>query len=127
MNSSPPQTIDEYIANFPQDVQQILHQIRATIHQVAPHIQEKISYQIPTFTLHGNLIYFAAFKNHISIYPAPRGAEVFKNRLAAYKGGKGTIQLPLNQPIPFDLIREIVQFRIEENLARTETKKKATP
>lgn len=118
MNSSPPQTIDEYIANFPQDVQRILQQIRATIHQVAPHIQEKISYQIPAFALHGNLIYFAAFKNHISIYPAPRSAEAFQNKLAAYKGGKGTIQFPLNEPIPFDLIREIVQFRIQENLER---------
>src|SRR5262245_25837882 len=112
---SPPQNIDEYIANFPNDVQKILQKIRKTIHKAAPDAQEAIKYQIPTFTLNGNLIHFAAFKNHIGIYPAPRKAEEFKNELGNYKGGKGTVQFPLDKPIPYDLITRIVKFQVKRS------------
>jgi uncharacterized protein YdhG (YjbR/CyaY superfamily) len=120
-----PQTIDEYIAGFPTDVQAILKKIRATIQRAAPGAKEKISYRIPTFALHGNLIYFAAFKKHIGLYPAPRGVAKFKAELSAYEGGKGTVQFPLDRPIPLDLIRRIVKFRVEENRGGTKTKTRA--
>lgn len=122
-----PKNIDEYIAGFPTDVQEILQEIRTTIRRAAPGAEEKISYQIPSFAWHGNLIHFAAFKKHIGLYPAPRGVAEFKEELSAYEGGKGTLQFPLDKPVPFDLIRRIVQFRMEENLevAKTKTKTKA--
>jgi len=120
-----PKNIDEYIAGFPTDVQAILKKIRTTIQEAAPGAEEKISYQIPAFALHGNLIHFAAFKKHIGLYPAPRGVAKFKDELSAYEGGKGTLQLPLDKPIPFDLIRRIVQFRVENNLEVAKTKTKA--
>lgn len=110
---STPETIDDYIAGFPPDVQEILQQIRRTIQAAAPEAGEAIKYQIPTFTLNGNLIHFAAFKNHIGLYPAPRAIEVFKEELAGYEGAKGTVRFPLGEPIPFDLIRRIVEFRVE--------------
>ncbi len=119
-----PQTIDEYIAGFPDDVQQILQQIRQTIREAAPDAQETISYQMPTFTLHGNLVHFAAFKKHIGFYPVPSGIEAFKEELAGYVGGKGSVQFPLNQPMPYDLIRRIVTFRVAETLARAEAKRR---
>jgi uncharacterized protein YdhG (YjbR/CyaY superfamily) len=104
--------IDEYIAGFPDDIQKILQKIRVTIKRAASKTEEAISYQIPTFKLNGkNLIHFAAFKNHVSVYPAPRGAEEFKDDLAGYKGGKGTVQFPLDQPVPYDLITRIVKFK----------------
>ena len=107
--------IDEYIQGFPDDVQKILQKIRKTIQKAAPGATEAISYQIPTFKLDGkNLIHFAGFKNHIGVYPAPREADEFKEELAAYKGGKGTVQFPLDQPIPYDLIRRIVKFKLEK-------------
>ncbi|HKY30517.1 MAG TPA: DUF1801 domain-containing protein [Pyrinomonadaceae bacterium] len=110
--------VDEYIAGFPNDVQKILKKIRTTIRKAAPKAGEKISYGIPTFTLNDRyLIYFAGFKNHVSIYPAPRGSAEFKQELSKYKGGKGTVQFPLDKPIPFDLITRIVKFRIKENSA----------
>lgn len=109
---SKPKDIDEYIAGFPDEVQKVLQKIRTTIEEVAPNSIEAISYQIPTFKLNGkNLIHFAAFKNHVGVYPAPRGADEFKDELAAYKGGKGTVQFPLDQTIPYDLIARIVKFR----------------
>ena len=115
--------IDEYIARFPGDVQKILQNIRALIKEAAPDAEEKISYQIPTFTLNGNyLIYFAAFKNHVSIYPAPRGTEKFKKELAAYEGGKGTVRFPLDEPIPYGLIKRIVKFKLKENLEKAKKK-----
>ena len=117
-----PTTIDEYIAGFPAEVQAILQKVRATIHQAAPDAQEKIGYGIPTFTLHGNLVHFAAYKNHIGFYPAPRGIEKFKDELAAYAGSKGTIQFPLDQPIPYELIRRIVVFRVQDNLEQAALK-----
>jgi uncharacterized protein YdhG (YjbR/CyaY superfamily) len=122
--SKPPQTIDDYIAQFPKQVQSLLNKVRSTIKKAAPKAQEKISYRIPTFVLHGNLIFFAAFKNHISVYPAPRAAAEFKQDLSAYKGGKGTVQFRLDKPIPFGLITRIVKFRIKDNLARAAAKKK---
>lgn len=119
--------IDDYIARFPVEVQKILKKIRALIKEAVPTAEEKISYQIPTFTLNGNyLIYFAAFKNHVSLYPAPRGAEQFKKELAAYEGGKGTVQFPLDEPIPYGLIKRIVKFKVKENSEKAKEKKKRT-
>jgi uncharacterized protein YdhG (YjbR/CyaY superfamily) len=119
-----PEDIDEYIAGFPNDVQAILEKIRMTIRKAAPEAEETISYQIPTFTLHGNLVHFAAFKNHVGLYPAPRGDETFKDELSAYEGGKGTVRFPLDEPIPFALITKIVKFRVKKNLERAKAKGK---
>jgi uncharacterized protein YdhG (YjbR/CyaY superfamily) len=119
-----PKDIDEYIASFPEDVQEILEKLRATIKKAAPDAEEKISYQIPTFSLKGNLVHFAAYKKHIGFYPTPSGIENFKNELSAYEGAKGSVKFPLNKPIPYDLIREIVEFRVKENLERAEAKRK---
>ena len=117
--------IDEYIAGFPDNVQEILQKIRTTIRKAAPKAEEAISYQIPTFTLNGRyLIYFAGYKSHVSIYPAPRQSENFKDELAAYKGGKGTVQFPLDEPIPFGLITRIVKFMARENEAKAKQKVK---
>jgi uncharacterized protein YdhG (YjbR/CyaY superfamily) len=100
---TPPKNIDEYIAGFPNDVQEILQKIRVTIRKAAPDAEETIKYQIPTFTLKGNLVHFAAFKKHIGFYPAPTGIEKFKKELSVYKGAKGSVRFPLDKPIPFDL------------------------
>ncbi len=124
MANETPQTIDEYIAGFPTDVQEILQRIRQTIREAAPEAQERISYKMPTFTLKGNLVYFAAFKNHIGFYPIPSGIEEFKEELSAYEQGRGSIQFPLDKPIPYDLISRIVKFRVKENLAKAAAKKK---
>jgi uncharacterized protein YdhG (YjbR/CyaY superfamily) len=113
---APARNIDEYIAGFPPEVRVLLEKVRMTIKKAAPTAVEAISYQIPTFKLNGKyLIYFAGFKNHISIYPAPRGAEEFKKELTAYAGGKGTVRFPLGQKIPFELITRIVKFKVAEN------------
>lgn len=112
-----PQTIDAYIAGFPEDVQAILQQVRRTIHEAAPEATEAISYQMPTFKLHGNLVHFGAFKNHIGFYPVPSGMAAFEEELVAYKQGKGSVQFPLNKPMPLDLIRRIVEFRVQESKA----------
>src|SRR5262245_47805380 len=119
-----PKTIDEYIAGFPKDVQKTLEKIRLTIRKAAPGATEAISYQIPSFKLNGYLIYFAAYKNHIGLYPAPRGAAEFKKELAAYEGGKGTVRFPLDEPIPLDLITRIVKFRVKKNLENAKAKAK---
>jgi uncharacterized protein YdhG (YjbR/CyaY superfamily) len=119
-----PKTIDEYIAGFPPEVQEILQKIRLAIHEAAPDAQETISYQMPTFTLKGNLVHFAAFKSHIGFYPVPTGIEAFKDELAMYRQGKGSVQFPLDQPIPYELIRRIVIFRMQENLAKAAAKGK---
>ena len=110
-----PATIDDYIAEFSPDVQTILNKIRMTIREAAPEAQETIKYRMPTFTFHGNLVHFAAFKKHIGFYPVPTGIEKFKNDLSLYQGGKGSVQFPLDQPIPYELIGKIVKFRAEEN------------
>jgi uncharacterized protein YdhG (YjbR/CyaY superfamily) len=99
-----PGTIDEYIAGFPHEVQEILEKIRTTIRKAAPHAEETISYQMPTFTLQGNLVHFAAFKKHIGFYPTPTGIEKFKDELSVYEGAKGSVRFPLDKPIPFGLI-----------------------
>ena len=117
------QNIDEYIADFPPDVQEILEMIRVTIRKAAPDAEETISYQIPTFNLKGKyLVYFAAYKKHIGLYPAPRGIEKFKKELSAYEGGKGTVRFPLAKPIPFGLIGRIVKYLVKENVARAKAK-----
>jgi uncharacterized protein YdhG (YjbR/CyaY superfamily) len=117
-------TIDEYIADFPAEIQDILQQVRRTIQEVAPEAKETISYAMPTFTLHGNLVHFAAFKNHIGFYPTPSGVEEFKERLSVYKGAKGSVQFPLTQPIPYDLIKAIVLYRVAEDNKKAELKGK---
>ena len=119
-----PQTIDEYIAAFPADIQEILLDIRAVIQQEAPDAQEAISYGMPTFKLNGNLVHFAAFKHHIGFYPTPTGIDEFKEALSAYKGAKGSVQFPFDQPMPYDLIRAIVRFRIGENQKKAAPKNK---
>lgn len=119
-----PKTIDEYIAGFPEDVQAILQKIRQTIRETVPNAEEAISYQMPTFKLKGNLVHFAAFKNHIGFYPVPSGIEAFKDELSVYVQGKGSVQFPLDKPMPYDLIRRIVAFRVQENLAKAEAKGK---
>lgn len=115
-------TIDEYIASFPADVQKRLQEVRTTIRAAAPEAQEKISYLMPTFTYKGNLVYFAAFKNHIGFYPIPSGIEEFKDELAVYKQGKGSVQFPFDQPLPLDLITRIVKFRVQENVRKAQAK-----
>ena len=124
MNKKTPQSIDEYISNFPEDVQGKLDKLRAVIHEAAPHAEEKISYQMPTYALEGNLVHFAAYKKHIGFYPTPSGIENFKSELSAYKTSKGTIQFPLDEPIPYELVKEIVTFRVKENLDKAEAKRK---
>jgi len=114
--------IDDYIATFPDDVQQQLHQIRATIQKAAPGVKEKISYGMPAFELNGNLVYFAGYKNHIGFYATPNGHEQFKSELAQYKQGKGSVQFPIDQPMPLDLIRRITEFRVQEQLAKPKKK-----
>lgn len=120
-----PKDIDEYIAGFPRDVQELLERVRMTIIKAAPGAEETISYKIPTFNLKGRyLIYFAAYKKHIGLYPAPRGVEEFKEELSGYEGGKGTVRFPFDKPMPFDLIRRIVKFMVKEVLASAEAKGK---
>ncbi len=114
--------IDEYIATCPPEVQGILQQVRTVIREVAPQAVEAIRYGMPTFILYGNLVHFAAFKRHIGFYPTPAGIEPFKAELAAYPTSKGAIQFPLNRPVPFDLIRRIVQARVLENQEKAQRK-----
>ena len=116
--------IDQYIAGFSLEIQAILQEVRATIKKAAPEAGEAISYQMPTFKLNGNLIHFAAFKNHIGVYPAPTGIEQFRKELSGYKGGKGSVQFPFSQPIPYDLISKIVKYRLQENREKAEAKMK---
>ena len=122
METKKPTTIDEYIGSFSNDVQEILEEIRFTIRKAAPDAKEKISYSMPAFEQNGILVYFAAFKNHIGLYALPSGHEAFKEELSKYKTGKGSVQFPLDKPMPFDLITRIVKFRVEENLAKTKKK-----
>jgi len=122
MDTNKPANIDEYIGAFPNDVQEILEKIRATIQKAAPDAKEKISYSMPAFEQNGIVVYFAAFKNHIGLYALPSGHETFKEELSKYKSGKGSVQFPLDQPMPFDLIAKIVKFRVKENLEKTNKK-----
>ena len=116
--------IDGYIKMFPSGVKKILQELRAVIRQSAPDAEEKISYQIPTFALKGNLVHFAAYKTHIGFYPTPGGIEAFKEELARYKSAKGSVQFPINEPLPMELIRRIVEFRVNQNLSKYLEKKK---
>jgi uncharacterized protein YdhG (YjbR/CyaY superfamily) len=111
-----PETIDQYIQNQPIAIQQLLKQLRQAIHDAAPEAQETISYQMPAFKQGGVLVYFAAFKNHIGFFPTGSGVEAFKGKLAKYKTSKGTIQFPYIEPLPLDLVKQIVAFRLKENL-----------
>lgn len=118
-----PTTIDDYIAGFSEELRVLLKRVRATIKEVAPEAEERISYGIPTFRLNGrSFIHFAAFKRHISVYPAPRGVEAFDEELSAYKGGKGTVQFPLERAIPYGLIERIARYRLEEHRAQAAEK-----
>ena len=116
--------IDQYIAGFPKEIQDILEKLRARIRKAAPDAIETINYAIPTFTLNGNLVHFAAFKNHIGFYPAPSGIEAFKKELSVYEGAKGSVQFPNNKPLPLSLITQIVKFRVKENLRKPKRKQK---
>jgi uncharacterized protein YdhG (YjbR/CyaY superfamily) len=122
--SAPPQSMDEYIASFPLEIQKILQEIRLIVQKAAPEASEKISYGMPTFALKGNLVHFAAFKNHIGFYSTPSGTSEFQQEILGYKHAKGSIQFPISQPMPFDLIAKIVKFRVEENLAKAAKQKK---
>jgi uncharacterized protein YdhG (YjbR/CyaY superfamily) len=117
-------TIDEYISTFPKDVQETLEKLRQTIKKAAPEAEEAISYQIPTFKFHGNLVYFAAFKNHIGFYPTSTGIEVFKKELSSFETAKGTVRFPIDRPLPLSLISKIVKYRVKENLEREMKKTK---
>ncbi|HSB92423.1 MAG TPA: DUF1801 domain-containing protein [Flavitalea sp.] len=115
-------TIDQYIAAFPSPVQKILSSIRTTIRKTVPQAEEAVKYGIPTFVLGGNLIHFAAFKNHIGIYPGPAGISAFAKELSKYQTSKGTIQLPIDEPIPMELIKRIVQFRVQQTELKAKLK-----
>lgn len=119
-----PKNIDEYIEGLPKDIQNILEELRSVIRKAAPGAEETINYGIPTFTLNGNLVHFAAYKNHIGFYPTPGGIEAFKKELSIYEGAKGSVQFPLNKPLPLDLVTRIVKFRVKENAEKSKTKKK---
>jgi uncharacterized protein YdhG (YjbR/CyaY superfamily) len=108
-------TISEYVKTFPNDIQSILEKLRQTIRKAAPEAVESISYQMPTFKLNGKaLVYFAAFKNHIGFYPIPSGVEAFRKELSPYKAGKGSVQFPIDKPMPYHLVRRMVLFRMKE-------------
>ena len=119
-----PVSIDEYISQFSPEIQNILIKLRKVVKEAAPEAEEKISYQMPTFVLHGNLVYFAAFKKHIGFYPTPNGVDIFKDELSKYKGGKGSVQFPLDKPMPYELVSRIVKYRVAENKKQAEDKLK---
>ena len=125
MKNATPKDIDEYIAGFPPDVRRLLETVRSTIRKAAPGATEKISYQIPTFTLHGRgLLSFAAFKNHIGLYPGAAAIEKFRSRLSAFKSGKGSVQFPFAGPLPVEMVTEIVEYRAKKNLEKAEAMKR---
>jgi uncharacterized protein YdhG (YjbR/CyaY superfamily) len=111
-------SLDEYTQSFPEGIQKLLNEVRAAIKSVALEATEKISYQIPTFYINGNLVHFAAFKNHIGFYPTSSGIAAFKDELKEYKSAKGSVQFPLDKPMPIDLIKRIVKFRVKENMQK---------
>lgn len=116
-----PATVEEYISSFPPDIQELLQQVRITIQEAAPDAEECIAYAMPAYKLNGPLVYFAGYKGHIGFYATPTGHEAFKRELSRYKEGKGSVQFPLDEPLPLKLIEKIVRFRVEEN--RTKSKK----
>ena len=118
-----PKDIDEYISFFPKEIQVKLKEMRATIQKAAPKAEEAISYMIPTFRLHGNLVHFAAFKNHIGFYPGAAGIAAFQKEFTGYETSKGTVQFPLDKPLPLKLITAITKFRVIQNTEKAEAKK----
>ena len=118
MQATGAKNIDDYIAAFPAGIQKMLKQMRTTIRKAAPQSEEAIKYGIPTFVLNGNLVHFAAYKNHIGFYPAPSAMEAFKKEFAAYKTSKGAVQFPLDHPLPLDLVAQVTEFRVEESLMK---------
>lgn len=118
-----PENISDYISNFPAQIQVMLEDLRKTIRETAPEAEETINYGIPTFTLNGNLVHFAAYKKHIGFYPAPSGIEAFQSELSGYQMAKGSVQFPIDQPLPLELIRRIVAFRRQENLSKEKKRK----
>lgn len=121
-NTVTPRNIDEYIAEFPSEIQELLRIMRITIHKAAPNAEEDIRYQMPTFRLNGNLVHFAANKNHIGFYPAPSAIVAFAEELKAFKTSKGAIQFPIDKPLPIDTITKIVKFRVIENTEKSKKK-----
>jgi uncharacterized protein YdhG (YjbR/CyaY superfamily) len=117
-----PNTVDDYISGFPGDIQRKLKQLRAAVKKAAPAAEEVISYGMPYYRLNGRLLYFAAHKNHIGFYPLTTAIEKFKSSLADYKWAKGTIQFPLEKPLPLELISKMVKFRVNENLENAKMK-----
>jgi uncharacterized protein YdhG (YjbR/CyaY superfamily) len=117
-------TMDEYIKKFPEQVQKKLEAIRQLVRKIAPEAKEKISYQIPTFYLNGNLVHFAAFKSHIGFYPTPSGIDEFQKDLSKYKNGRGSVQFPIDKELPMELIRRMVEFRIEKNRKKGKVQRK---
>ncbi len=115
---------DEYISTFPEKTQKMLEQIRSTIKKAAPKAEEVISYGMPSFKQNGMLVYFAGYRNHIGFYPTPSGIREFKKELFMYKGAKGSVQFPLDKPLPLSVIRKIVKYRVAENLQKTVAVKK---
>jgi uncharacterized protein YdhG (YjbR/CyaY superfamily) len=124
MENQKSQDVDEYISRYPEEVQEKLEKLRAVIQEAAPEAGEKISYQIPTFFLEGNLVHFAAYQKHIGFYPTSSGMDEFKQELSAYKGSKGSVQFPLDRPIPYELVRKIVIFRVAQNMERAKERGK---
>jgi uncharacterized protein YdhG (YjbR/CyaY superfamily) len=123
-NKSTFKTIDEYISQCPSEIQETLQTLRKVIKECEPQAEEKISWQMPTFVLHGNLVHFAAFKNHIGLYPGPNAIEAFKNEISGYKSSKGAVQFPIGKPMPYELISRMVKFSALENIRRAEEKLK---
>lgn len=115
-------SINEYIQSFPKEIQKILNELRTVIKTIAPEAIEKISYQMPTFYLNGNLVHFAAFKNHIGFYPTSSGISAFQDELKEYKSAKGSVQFPIDKPLPTDLIKRIVKYRVKENTQKPKKK-----
>ena len=124
MKTSAPRDIDEYIAGFPPIVQESLQKIRGIIREAAPDAEETLKYRMPTFVLQGNLVHFAAFESHIGFYPTPTAIEAFSGDLKGYVSAKGSVQFPLNRPIPFTLIRRMVQFRVQESRQKMAAKRR---
>jgi len=118
-----PQDVNQYIAQFPPDVQAVLQRVRATIRKAAPGAEEAVKYRLPTFILNGNLVHFGGFKSHVGFYPTPSGIDAFAAELSKYKGAKGSVQFPLDKPIPYSLIAKIVKFRVKENKANAAKKR----
>jgi len=116
-------TVEDYITGSPSNTQRLLRKVRATIQEAAPEAEEVISYGMPAYKLNGILVYFAAYKNHIGFYPTPKGIEAFKPELASYQWAKGSVQFPLDKPMPLKLIKRIVRFRVRENLSKSKSKK----